>query len=196
MDRSWHSPTIDIAKSRIHQLIVALRCPIIYTTNYDRWLELAHDAQGEPYTKIVTVGDIPSAVDTSVQIVKFHGDFAEDDSLVLTESSYFERMSFDAPLDVRLRADLLGRNVLFIGYSLTDVNMRLLLYRVGKLWENSRYKSARPNAYLFMTRPNAVQETIFRERGIQPVVGSKDDHTEALDEFLTALVRDAHGITI
>lgn len=196
MDRSWHAPHINIGKSRIHHLIVALRCPIIYTTNYDRWLELAHDAHGVSYSKIVNVSDIPSAKSDKVQIVKFHGDFENDDSLVLTESSYFERLSFDAPLDVRLRSDLLGRNVLFIGYSLTDVNMRLLLYRVGKLWEDSRYKAARPKAYLFMTRPNAVQEAIFGARGIQPIVGSKDDHTQALDEFLTALVRDAHSTAI
>ncbi|MCU1294723.1 MAG: Sir2 family NAD-dependent protein deacetylase, partial [Bryobacterales bacterium] len=41
MDERWHSPTIDVSKSDIHNLIIDLDFPIIYTTNYDRWLENA-----------------------------------------------------------------------------------------------------------------------------------------------------------
>ena len=38
MDTKWHNPNIQIEKSEIHKLIVDLEFPIIYTTNYDRWL--------------------------------------------------------------------------------------------------------------------------------------------------------------
>ncbi len=41
MDTTWHPSTIDVTKSEIHNLIVDLDFPTIYTTNYDRWLELA-----------------------------------------------------------------------------------------------------------------------------------------------------------
>ena len=39
MDTTWHSSNVDISKSLIHQMIVELNFPTIYTTNYDRWIE-------------------------------------------------------------------------------------------------------------------------------------------------------------
>jgi hypothetical protein len=45
MDTTWHPSTIDTAKSQIHNLILDLEFPIIYTTNYDPWLELAFEAR-------------------------------------------------------------------------------------------------------------------------------------------------------
>lgn len=43
MDRTWHDSRIRIDQSEVHKTIVALRFPIIYTTNYDRWIEKAFD---------------------------------------------------------------------------------------------------------------------------------------------------------
>lgn len=192
LDRKWHSG-VDIGQSKIHELIVQLRCPIIYTTNYDRWLESAHEHYGVPYQKIVTVGDIPRIRADVVQIVKFHGDFDDDESIVLTESSYFDRLSFDSPLDVKLRADALGRTILFIGYSLTDINIRYLLYKIHVQWESSHWSRVRPRSYVFLSRPNPVQEEILNERGITPFVSSKDDPGEGLKEFLEQLIRRAFG---
>jgi hypothetical protein len=52
---------------------------------------------------------------------------------VLTETDFLNRLSFDSPLDIKLHADALGRTVLFIGYSMTDPNIRLLLHsKLGK----------------------------------------------------------------
>ena len=53
-----------------------------------------------------------------VQIVKYHGDFSDDESLVLTESSYIRRMDLTSPLDIRLRNDATGRVPVLSGYSL------------------------------------------------------------------------------
>jgi len=101
------------------------------------------------------------------QIIKFHGDTISDDSIVLTESSYFERLAFDSPLDIKLRADMLGKSILFIGYSLSDINIRLLIYKLYQLWQKSNNSSKRPKSYLFLPTPNPIQETILNCRGIQ-----------------------------
>ena len=42
MDREWHKPSTDIKASDIHRLITQGNFSRIYTTNYDRWLEIAH----------------------------------------------------------------------------------------------------------------------------------------------------------
>lgn len=57
--------------------------------------------------------DVAEAQAELPHIVKFHGDFDDDASLVLTESDYFERLDFDTPLDSKFQADVLGRSILF-----------------------------------------------------------------------------------
>jgi hypothetical protein len=118
MDGEWKIAPERAARSPIHQLIVALGFPLIYTTNYDRNLEAAFEAQQIPYVKIANAKDVAKAEEGVTQIVEFHGDFDDDASLVLAETDYFDRLSFDSPLDVKFRADALGRSLLFIGYSM------------------------------------------------------------------------------
>ena len=89
MDTTWHPGTIQIEKSELHNLIVDLDFPVIYTTNYDRWLEKAFEARGRPFHKITNAADLTVPSNGGTEIIKFHGDFQDDDSLVLTESSYF-----------------------------------------------------------------------------------------------------------
>lgn len=128
MDQKWHN--IDEGKlddTTIYKNIVDLNFPIIYTTNYDSWIERAFKHYGKDFCKIVGVKDFIEIKDEVTQIVKFHGDFSDDSSIVLTESSYFERLEFNSPLDIKLRSDMLGKTILYIGYSLEDINMRFLL---------------------------------------------------------------------
>src|SRR6266511_2914280 len=88
MDVEWHRDAAEkVRGSDIHRLVVELGFPVIYTTNYDRYLELAHEAHGAPYTKIANIGEMTQATPGVTQIVKFHGDFEDDGSIVLTESS-------------------------------------------------------------------------------------------------------------
>jgi hypothetical protein len=43
MDVNFHSNKIELANSQIFKTLVELDFPIIYTTNYDRWVEFAYD---------------------------------------------------------------------------------------------------------------------------------------------------------
>jgi SIR2-like domain len=191
LDVQWHGAQIDIGESLVHQLIVELDFPLIYTTNYDRWLERAYAHWQKPYVKVASVSDLKGLPPGTTQIVKFHGDFDDDDSLVLTESSYFDRLDFESPLDIKLRADALGRTILFVGYSLADINIRLLLYRLSKLWSASDYPAARPRSFILTHRPNPVQEAIMRERGVAPISVDAASPAEGLTSFLSELLRSA-----
>ena len=188
MDREWHQSTMDISKSDIHRLITQGNFSRIYTTNYDRWLEYAHDAFSVKYDKITSVADLASSTDACRQIIKIHGDFDAEDSIVLDETSYFQRLDFDTPLDIKLRHDVLGNSVLFIGYSLNDINIRLLFYRLTEMWGRSTLASARPKSYIFMNRPNPVAEEILSQWGIEMIVSEEDDPKKALTDFLQKLV--------
>jgi len=188
MDREWHKSTTDISKSDIHRLITQGNFSRIYTTNYDRWLELAHDEFNVKYDKVASVADLTSITDGRRQIIKFHGDFDSDDSIVLDETSYFQRLDFETPLDIKLRNDVLGSSVLFIGYSLSDINIRLLFYRLTEMWRRTTLPSARPKSYIFMNRPNPVAQEVLSHWGIQMIVSEEDDPKKALTDFLQDLV--------
>jgi hypothetical protein len=192
LDRTWHT-RVDISKSEIHKLIVDLDFPIIYTTNYDTWLEQSYSLYKRGYMKIANVGDLTKVRPGIPQIVKYHGDFEDDDSIVLTESSYFSRLDFESPLDVKLRYDMLGRSVLFIGYSLSDINIRYMMYKLHRQWQSSSFAAARPKSFIFLARPNPVQERVLSSRGVQAIISNADNPEVGLREFLRQLLRDALG---
>jgi len=175
LDTNWHSSDIDILESTIHEKIVKSEFPVIYTTNYDRWIELAHKAHNKQFKKVVSVADLKYLDESTTQIVKFHGDFDNDESIVMGETSYFERLDFESPLDIKLRSDLLGKSVLFIGYSLQDINLRFLFYKLAKIWNDSNLGEAQPKSYIFSPRPNPVQEKVLKQWGIE-MINSETDH--------------------
>ena len=189
MDRRWKVSEDRVRHSRIHQLIVSLDFPLIYTTNYDRNLEVAFEIAGKPYVKIANARDMAKAGTTGTQIVKFHGDFDDDETLVLTEIDYFRRLSFDSPLDVKFRADAMARTVLFIGYSMRDLNIRLLLHRIWETWRTSGYEHHRPKSFVFMPRSDPVQEAVLDRWGIVLLTGDPNDPELALESFLEELKR-------
>ena len=190
MDTVWHPPGVDIGRSELHNLIVDLEFPIIYTTNYDRWLERAFEARRKPFHKITNMADLTVPSEGATEIIKFHGDFDDDDSLVLTESSYFRRMMFDTPLDIRLRSDSLGRPLLFLGYSLHDLNTRYLLLRLQELWKSSPHSDQRPKSYIVMTERVEAQEIVLRSRGVLPITIAGGDPGRATANLLRDLLAE------
>ena len=189
MDRNWSVSEDKVRESRVHELIVALDFPIIYTTNYDANLETAYRLYGREYVKVANARDIAKAHGAATQIVKFHGDFDDDQSLVIAETDYLERLSFTSPLDIKLWADALGRTILFIGYSMSDLNIRLLLHRLAQMWRASGYEKDRPWPVVFMPSRNEVQEAVLGQWGVRLVAGDGEDPERSLITFLEELLR-------
>lgn len=187
MQEHWAVSREQVAASPLHKLIVELGFPTIYTTNYDRNLEIAFEVFNRPYKKITSVGDIAEAESSATLIIKYHGDFDDETSLVLAETDYFDRLTFEAPLDVKFRSDALASTILFIGYSMSDLNIRFLLHRLWSSWRRSGDESHRPPSYIFMYRPNPVQAAVLDRWGVTMMTGEGDTPEEALMGFLTKL---------
>lgn len=188
MDKNWNFPDERIKASAVHKLIVDLDFPTIYTTNYDSNIESAYRVHGKPIRKVVDVKDFLPVQSGVPHIIKLHGDFENDDSIVLTETDYFDRLAFESPLDIRLRSDVLARPVIFIGYSLTDINVRMLLHKLWKTWAATPHKDHQPKSYLYLPRPNVVEERVLRRWGVETIVGEESDLTRGLEKFLAGLL--------
>ena len=188
MDVEWHQKGVEVSTSEVHEVIAKAGFRKIYTTNFDRWLERACEHWKINYRKILTANDLATRQDGALEIVKFHGDFDDDKSLVLTESSYLERLNFEAPIDLMLRADVLRHPILFVGYSLSDINVRYLFHRLARIWSLAGQATARPTSYIFMANPNPIEEKIFENWGITPVVDKSGLATQGLVNFLKSIL--------
>lgn len=187
MAREWQVDDATLDGSEVHRLLVSFDCPLIYTTNYDHLLERAYERSGRRFNKVVTAADIAQSDPALPTIVKFHGDLDDPPSVVLAETDYFRRLAFDEPLDIKLAADALARAVLFVGYSVSDINLRLLLYRLRRIWLESGDEKSRPRSYVHITPPNPVQERILGSWDVVPLTTANGEGATDVLSFLRRL---------
>ena len=189
MDRLFDPSDDTIRASLPHARLVDLKVPLIYTTNYDRIIERAFELRGAACHTIANIDDIATAPAEATLVVKFHGTFSDDASLVLTESSYFERLEFESAIDIKLRADTLGKSLLFVGYSLDDINIRFLLFKLHKLRHRSTREQPRtPSAYLLAFGAGEIQRALLAQWDVEIIELDPLDKTGSVTAFLESLV--------
>lgn len=190
MDRTWSVSEDRVRKSRLHRRIVELDFPIIYTTNFDNNLEVAYRVFGREFVKVVNARDLARASDAQRQIIKFHGDFEDDESLVLAETDYFDRLHFESPLDIKFRADTLGRTILFVGYSMSDMNIRLVLHKLWRMWCDSGREKDRPPSFVFAASKDPVRDAVLEHWGISVISNEEETPEAGLLALLDRLAED------
>jgi NAD-dependent SIR2 family protein deacetylase len=189
MDKAFDPSDDKIAESRAHSALVEMKLQLIYTTNYDTIIERAFKLKNQPCHTVANIDDIATAPIGATRVVKFHGTFSDDASLVLTESSYFDRLEFESAIDIQLRADTLGRSLLFLGYSLNDLNIRYMLYKLHKLREHVKHSgSSMPSAFLTTFGAGEIQRTLLSRWDVSTIELDPIDKDRSLDEFLEALI--------
>ncbi|MBN1210521.1 MAG: SIR2 family protein [Myxococcaceae bacterium] len=131
--------------SRMHRALSALEWRSIYTTNYDSHVEGALRDAKRKVAVLASFEDFQARREPGTcDVIKFHGTLTNPETIVLTESSYYERIALESPVDQRLRADLLSNSFLFIGYSFNDLNIRYIWYRMHQLRRQGRSGAQNP----------------------------------------------------
>ena len=98
----------------------------IITTNYDQLLESSKNIFCEQYQVIVHDKDLLNA-DKGKYIIKRHGDISEPSSIVLKEQDYLDYSQKHVLIELFIKSLLTDHIVLFLGYSLNDYNIKLIL---------------------------------------------------------------------
>lgn len=204
----FHAPTMSVSASRPHRLLPYIDTPAIFTTNWDYWIERSFEYEGVSYVKVVNSRDFyerevvaPGLSVTAAPlydanrrarilreypattVVKFHGDFTDHQSIVFAEDKYFDRMAFEDPLDIFLRSEILGRAVLFIGYSFTDRNIRFIWHRLRRMMAAVPDRAKRPS-YLITSGASNVQQEIMQQLGIHLIQVSPGAVGDGISEVL------------
>ncbi|MFE9928906.1 SIR2 family protein [Streptomyces sp. NPDC005533] len=156
--------TLHLQPTPVHHAAAALPVPLVVTTNFDDLLEQTYRADRKPYSTVTRAVDAGFWSSDRVQIVKIHGDLAIPESIVITSSDY-EGITTDRPSLVRLLSSTLQtRTVLFIGYSVTDPDLRTLLTQLRQ--ESGDY---RRNLYSVQFDAPALAVKDLERRGVRVI---------------------------
>ncbi len=114
-----------------HEIIARLPISTIWTTNYDKLIEESlREAHKNVDVKTKDKDIARHKPGREVVLYKMHGDIANPDEAVICKEDY-ERYARNHPIfQNTLEGDLLGKTILFLGFSFSDPN---LIYMLGHL---------------------------------------------------------------
>lgn len=175
---------------------------IIYTTNWDHAIEKACEFRKIGYVKIyhdsekILKNTQPGTNGNIRNIVKFHGDFIDCNSLVACESDYFKRIAMsNHALDQDFIRLLHSHNIMFIGYSIADINVKYIINSTSR-WREVFSAIFKNQFWISVDNPTLVhdEKIKFLEEwiGIKTYFlfssdSSKDEKKQAIRQFIGSL---------
>ncbi|HYH95957.1 SIR2 family protein [Hyalangium sp.] len=176
---------------RTHHVLMHLPFSAWVTTNYDKLLERAYSEVKGGFPKTLTHKDTEALgrllFDGGQFILKAHGDIDRPETVVLTSRDYSEIIHANPSFNEIFSGLLLTKAVLFVGYSLSDPDFRLLMDR-----QLTHFKGFIPERFALMTGVGPVErDVLWRTARIQVISyeNAKGDHSEVL-QFLEALLAE------
>lgn len=168
--------------SRAHRSILKMDPKIVVTTNYDDIYE-RYCASGDAaagynvcrYYESHLINDLRSPVRS---IIKAHGCVTDPSKAVLTKHQYFKARQEATNFFRILDALFITHTLLFIGYSLSDPDIQLLL-------ENTNITAPSSHQHYAVVKQGTMHEALkaaaTKSYNLRFVEYSGDDHSELLD---------------
>ena len=162
----------------------------IYTTNYDDLIEQSYKRKSVQLDTIscnfdFKVGGKPN----STRLYKLHGtiekdvSFGDSSRIILTDSDFSHTNDYRDFLYNALKADLAESNLIIIGNSLSDSDLRPLITKAIQL--NEEAMSAGRITLLMYTKDDA-RSALYERRGLSVAYGG-------IDEFFAELAKKSPG---
>ncbi|NIS53639.1 MAG: hypothetical protein GWN67_22545 [Phycisphaerae bacterium] len=170
------------SSSDAHKLLVTLPVRYIITTNWDNLIEDYFYSELKSNLNVIWKDEqLPSRVYKNT-LIKIHGTISEPNSIIFSENEYLNFLYSDSLLKQYVSILIATSTLLFIGYSYSDINFKVLYGYVKK-----RTKDLNKKPYIFL--PNADPPVVnhFRNRGLEPIVYRQDNNKKATIEFMKAL---------
>lgn len=169
-------PSDKYKPSPLFETLLTLDPRIVFTTNYDKLFEIAsasgfavHRFESQDLTHDLRCGE--------PVLVKLHGSTDAINNIVLTRTDYARVMRTGREVFDALAALSLTATILFVGYSLDDPDIQLVLQAVGR-------SSLSPEAHFMLAPepPSPSRVSVFRESfGVSVLSYPAGDHAAARD---------------
>jgi SIR2-like domain len=175
------SSPVDYWITPAHDELVALELPLLFTTNYDDLIEKAYVHHMRTLVASRTADDFVAHWPTrpSSHLVKIHGSIDNARTVVLTRGDYARARSERKRIYDQLRYDFESTAYLFVGFSLSDPNINILL-------DDARFQTqgALPPSFTVQGRYDPVTDAYYRSLGVNVIwIGTWD----LLPSFLRAI---------
>lgn len=134
---------------------------VIITTNYD---ELLEEVFGEDYT--VHIGQeslLTNVLDGVGEIYKIHGSVTDPNSIVVTKSDYENFFEKDSYLNAKLLTLFLEYPIIFLGYSISDRNVKSILTTIVKMLPQEKVDELRSRIW-FVTMAENEEDRVISKR--------------------------------
>ena len=175
----------EAAPGDAHQAFCDLPFDIVSTTNFDFLLERRYEHASQPCTPIVNEDQLSVNLhDTSVALLKIHGDLNHPNRMIATEEDYDAFLERFPVLATYLANLLITRTPVLVGYSLGDPDLRQLWQVVG-----DRLGTSRRLAYALCVGASPAEMARFERRGVKALnlSSSKRNAGEVLFETFQEL---------
>ena len=158
---------VNSSDSPFSSAIFELNPSHIITTNYDRLLEESDHIFRRQYDVIINDKDLLCS-NKSKYIVKMHGDLNQPESIVLKEQDYLEYSQKHVLVELFIKSLLTDHTFLFIGYSLNDYNIKLIISWLNYMRsENSVFENDHKVGYIVLDKEqNKNQVNYFEKNNI------------------------------
>jgi len=161
----------------LHDLIFQFNPTTIITTNYDELIEERAEEKGLFYDVVSRDKDLPYTQNDKM-IIKMHGDLKYN-NIVLKEEDYLSYSSNFKLIENYIKSLLSSNVVLFIGYRINDINMKIIFQ-----WVKDILKNDFQPAYFINTSAkkdnNNIQFDYYKNRGINIL---NYNEAEKIDSF-------------
>lgn len=153
---------VDLKPSRVHEKLFDILPSLIVTTNWDSLLEQTAFNEGLTYDVITNDIDLVKSRYFH-KIIKMHGDF-QHHNIVFKEDDYLKYSEEFPLIENYLKSILSTYVVVFIGYSYSDVDLKLITK-----WIETK-SEVTPPKFLFSMKFNNAEANYLRNHGIQLLV--------------------------
>ncbi|TEU27188.1 hypothetical protein E2R16_12060 [Acinetobacter seifertii] len=170
---------VDLKPSRVHEKLFDILPSLIVTTNWDNLLEQTSFNEGLTYDVITNDIDLVKSRYFH-KIIKMHGDF-QHHNIVFKEDDYLKYSDEFPLIENYIKSILSTYVVVFIGYSYSDVDLKLITK-----WIETK-SEVTPPKFLFSTKFNNAEANYLRNHGIQLLVPHNTENysmSKVLIQFL------------
>ena len=158
------------ADAPLSKLIFELNPAHIITTNYDNLLESSSSELRQQYQVIIEDKDLLNT-HASKYIIKMHGDLENIESIVLKEQDYLDFSQKKVLIELFVKALLTDHTILFLGYSLNDYNIKLIISWLNYMRQQNGALKGKTVGYMVLdsVRLNKTQKKYFEQNSIDVV---------------------------
>jgi len=159
-----------------HTLCAVLTFAGYITTNYDTLLEKALSDARRAYHVLVKDEDVTRLRSEKVPLIKLHGCITAPGSLIAADDEYVPLESRAPILEAFMKSHLANKTVVFLGFSLQDMDFKLLYEEVHKML--GKWK---PQSYAVVVNPATYDTNYWETKGVKII---DQDLTAFLSEII------------